>query len=164
MEVAVFMKKTKKFFILILALLLAALHTSADAAAMLPEIQGWTNGELMRTELNAISGSKGCWFERDYRTPSGMPCHAVLMSGISGAAVNCKIDEMNNSEGEKAEAVSIEDIKAVIEYHPVLGFSLSAKINRNAQLTLEAKNADKQELINAAGEIIRQINNAAKNE
>lgn len=140
----------------------AMLSASTAECASLPDVAGWSSGELRETKLEAISGSKGMWHERTYRTNDGTKIKAVLMEG-SGAKLwkqNLKIEDKGEiSGGESAAKLKIADCDAIIEYRPVLGRSLIVKISNDAVLTLESESAGERELASAAETLIESIRN-----
>lgn len=155
----------KKILITSAAIAAASLIATYAACAAeqinLPEISGWDNGELRVTELDAMSGHKGRWLERSYRTASGVPFRAILMEG-SGA----KGWELNErqyaggevSGGETIEAIMVREHMAVVEYRPIIGYNLIVKIG-DAVLNLESQTADKRDLADAADILIKNIDN-----
>ena len=69
----------KKTTILLLALFVILNITVSHATAgdALPEINGWMNGGLRKTEFDTVSGKRGFWLERSYRNTVGVPFGAV---------------------------------------------------------------------------------------
>lgn len=155
----------KKYIIISLAVLTLAMYpkfSPAIAADVLPEISGWINGELRNTEFDTVSGKRGLWLERSYRNSSGVPFHAVWIegSGEKGWSPSDKpvsADDGPLGNGANYRTISIDEQKALIEYHPVTGLSLSVKAGTKGTLTLESNIANEEEIISAAQTLIRNI-------
>ena len=152
------------FAIFIFSLLVLSAPIAADAlegASPLPDIEGWTCGDIRRTDLNTVSGNRGQWIERDYRTSAGVGFHAVW---IEGSAVKRwapgKKETVSNDgaigSGAVYKTTNAAGIDAVFESHPITGTSLSLKIGGGV-LTLESKIAEEKELIDAASAIIDKV-------
>ncbi len=138
----------------------ALLSAGAPAAAALPDIEGWRNGEIRETKLEAISGSKGTWTERDYRTSGGARLHAVLMRGAGPKGweiTQTNAEDGEVSGGESAENLTIAGRPALLEFRPILGRSITVKLDAENVLTLESKNAEKEEIIAAAEIIVKKM-------
>ena len=144
----------KKLISLCALLLLAA--ASAFAAAGLPDVSGWKCGELRVTKLDTVSGNKGQWLERDYRTAAGAPFHAVWLEGAGEK--NWQVQPQKSASGDGTGAtyktVEIAGSKAVLERHPVTGVSLAVKLDKRGTLTLESGKATTDDEIIAAAQAI----------
>ena len=155
----------KKLMIIILAFIFSAL-TAAGALAQnidaLTEIDGWTNGELRKTEFDTVSGKRGFWLERDYRNTVGVPFRAVWMegSGDKGWAPSDKeisADDGLLGSGAIYKTIAIKGEKAIIEHHPITGYSLSVKVGKKGTLTLESNVANEEEMISTAETFVNKI-------
>lgn len=71
----------KKMSVLLFCIIMVLVFCSTVLAATLPDVPGWQNGEMRTTELKTVSGNRGIWIERDYRTAEGTFFHAVWMEG-----------------------------------------------------------------------------------
>lgn len=128
---------------------------SATDAAELPGVPSWQNGELRITVLDTVSGNRGSWQERDYITASGTRVHAVWIEGAgekgwSPPEKSASGDDGLMGSGATYRTISIGDEKALIEHHPVTGYSVAVKIEKKGSLTVESKYASEKEIIDAA--------------
>ena len=147
------MLKKSIFLVIVSFLLLSAGTAPAAEGPKLPEIAGWENGRLRTTELAALSGFKGTWLERTYRTNSGTPLRAIWIEGAG--AKDWSINEASSDDGEiwggeTAEKAAVAGHKAILEYRPVVGYSLIVKIGKEGVLTLESQVATQKHLLEAA--------------
>ena len=134
-------------------LLFSAGTAPAAEGPKLPEIAGWENGRLRTTELAALSGFKGTWLERTYRTNSGTPLRAIWIEGAGAKDWNVNEASSDDGEiwgGETAEKAAVAGHKAILEYRPVVGYSLIVKIGKEGVLTLESQVATQKHLLEAA--------------
>jgi hypothetical protein len=157
------MKKTIIFSLALLVLFLNISLSSAQMTDALPEIPGWINGELRKTEFDTVSGKRGFWLERDYRNNAGVPFHAVWMegSGDKGWAPPEKevsADDGPLGTGASYKTLSVKGEKAILEHHPVTGYSLSVKVGKKGTLTLESIIAAEEEMTAAAEVLVGRIN------
>ncbi len=128
-------------------------------AATLPEINGWTNGELRETKLETISGNHGDWQEREYRTSGGAKFLAVWMEG-AGPKLWRRTAETGEARGEEsAKTVAVAGRDATLESRPVLGLSLVVKVGTDGVLTLESQSVNEDELTEAAEILISALEN-----
>ena len=157
------MKKTIIFSLALLVLFLNISLSSAQMTDALPEITGWINGELRKTEFDTVSGKRGFWLEREYRNNAGAPFHAVWMEGSGDkgwtpAEKEISADDGPLGAGASYRTLSVKGEKAILEHHPVTGYSLSVKVGKKGTLTLESIIANEEEIIVAAGVLIGRIN------
>ncbi|MEG1602049.1 MAG: hypothetical protein RR340_00380 [Cloacibacillus sp.] len=141
------------------AVLLVAAAAVACGGQKLPDIQGWENGQIRTTELGAISGNKGTWYERSYRTIAGVPFRAIWVDGA--AAKGWQPNEMSNNGGEiwggeTSTNVTVGGEKAVLEYRPVVGYSL-VLVRGDGVLTLESQVATEKDLTDAAETLLKNM-------
>ena len=151
----------KKFvlFLTAAAVLIFSGAAFAEGNSRLPEIKGWVNGQLRTTELATISGNKGSWLERNYRTNSGSPLRAIWVDGAAakGWLPSAEISRGGEiSGGETAKNVMIGAQKAVLEYRPAVGFSLIISL-KDGVLTLESMTAEEKDMLNAAETLLNNI-------
>lgn len=154
------MLKKSILFVIVLLFTLSAAAALAAEATKLPEIAGWENGQLRTTELDALSGYKGTWLERTYRTSGGTPFRAIWVEGAG--AKGWEANEMSSDDGEiwggeTSEKVTVAGHNAMLEYRPVVGYSLIVKIGKDGVLTLESQVATKDALTEAAGTLIKNM-------
>ena len=145
---------------MILTAAAALLFADAACAASLPDIDRWQNGTPRITKLEALSGNKGTWSERDYRTASGTPLHAVLIQGSGAKGWQPRAADAEQGEisgGETAENLTIAGCPALLEYRPVIGQSLTVLVDAENVLTLESANAEKDEITKAAETIVKNM-------
>lgn len=149
---------TRKFFLTYCFIFLLTGAAQRQAWAALPEIEGWACGELRVTTLDTVSGNKGSWEERSYRTPGGERYHAVWIEGAAEKGWQPADEAVNENEGLLPSGaiykrVEIAGQKAVFEDQPIVGKSLTIKIANRGTLTLETQNADETALL-AAGRLL----------
>ncbi len=155
----------KKFFIMLFVLFVVLTHSPLCFAQMtdaLPEIGGWINGELRKTVFDTVSGSRGYWLERDYRSSDGIPFHAVWMEGSgdkgwSPAEKPLSSDDGSLGSGATYRTFPILGQRSALEHHPVTGYSLSVKAEKKGTLTLESLIATEDEIISAAERLLAEI-------
>lgn len=157
------MKKTIIFSLALLVLFLNISLSSAQMTDALPEITGWINGELRKTEFDTVSGKRGFWLERDYRNNAGVPFHAVWMEGSGDKGWTPPGNEISADDGPLGtgasyKTLSVKGEKAIIEHHPVTGYSLSVKVGKKGTLTLESLIATEEEMTAAAEVLAGRIN------
>lgn len=157
------MKKIIVLSFALLTLLFSISISSAQITGALPEIEGWINGELRKTELDTVSGKRGFWLERDYRNTVGVPFHAVWMEGSGDkgwtpAEKEISADDGPLGTGASYKTLSIKGEKAILEHHPVTGYSLSVKVGKKGTLTIESIIASEEEMITAAEVLTGMIN------
>ncbi|WP_302795189.1 hypothetical protein, partial [Cloacibacillus evryensis] len=112
------------------------------------------------TELGALSGFKGTWLERTYRTGGGAPLRAIWVDGAGAKDWDVNEISGNNGEiwgGETSEKVTVAGHKAMLEYRPVVGYSLIVKVGKDGVLTLESQVATKEALTEAAETLIKNM-------
>lgn len=156
----------KKIILLSLALLMLFFNISLSSAQMtdaLPEIEGWINGELRKTEFDTVSGKRGFWLERDYRNTVGVPFHTVWMEGSGDKGWTPPDKEISADDGPLGtgasyKTLSVKGEKAILEHHPVTGYSLSVKVSKKGTLTLESIIASEEEMAAAAEVLVGRIN------
>ena len=147
----------KKLILAIAAVLFFALPVFASAG--LPDISGWQCGALRVTKLDTVSGNKGQWLERDYRTAAGAPFHAVWLDGAGEKNWNASPSPVvSDGAGATYKTAEVSGCLAVIERHPVTGVSLAVKVDKLGTLTLESNNATTDdEALAAADAIIKAM-------
>lgn len=152
----------KRFISAIIFSLLLVTAGAAYAAdgAVLPEIKGWENGELRTTQMGALSGYKGKWEERTYRTNQGIPFRAIWVEGAG--ADKWDVNEMSSDHGEiwggeTQKPMQIEGCSALLEYRPVVGYSLIIKVKKDAVLTLESQVSTEAALTAAGATLVKNI-------
>ncbi|MDO5116497.1 MAG: hypothetical protein Q4D58_10425 [Synergistaceae bacterium] len=155
------MSKFKKYILpAILSIIITCAAGAAAEKIRLPEIKGWENGELRTTEMAALSGFKGTWQERTYRTNSGTPFKAIWVDGAG--AKGWDVNEMSDDHGEiwggeTSEKLTVAGHKAMLEYRPVIGYSLIINVAKDGVLTLESQVSTQKHLIEAAETLIENM-------
>ncbi len=157
------MKKTIIFYLALAVLFLNISISSAQMTDALPEIPRWINGELRKTEFDTVSGKRGFWLERDYRNNAGVPFHAVWMEGSGDKGwtppeKETSADDGPLGTGASYKTLSVKGEKAILEHHPVTGYSLSVKAGKKGTLTLESIIATEEEITAAAEVLVGRIN------
>jgi|GEM_PF-4991671 len=132
----------------------------------LPDMTGWANGETRTTILDTVSGNKGTWTERDYRTAQGVAVHAAWIDGAGpkgwGVSSNDTFsDDGLMGSGATYKTISICGIRASVDHHPITGYSIAAAFGDGA-LTLESKLATEREIISIAEDFIKKMTSAQK--
>lgn len=134
----------------------------ASESANLPEIASWHNGELRMTIFDTVSGNRGLWQEREYRTNLGTPVHAVWLEGAGEKGWKPSGDGSSASDGligigAVYRTTVITGQEGLIEHHPVTGYSVAVKIAKIGTLTIESKYADENEMLSAADTLVSGI-------
>ncbi len=156
------MKKTTIFSLAVSMIILSISISSAQMRDALPEIRGWINGELRKTEFDTVSGKRGFWLERSYRNTFGVPFHAVWMEGSgdkgwSPPDKTISADDGPIGSGASYRTLSVTGQRSILEHHPVTGFSISVKAGNKGTLTLESNIAAEEEMISAVEVLITEI-------
>lgn len=157
------MKLLSSIYIAFMICIISAFSLFAADVNRLPDIDGWQNGEVRITSFDTVSGNRGTWLERDYRTISGVPFHAVWMEGSGDKGWDVSDQTLSAYDGPLGSGATYRTLtiagnKAAIEHHPVSGYSLAVKIGKLGTLTLESNIANEDEIISAAEIIIKKIN------
>jgi hypothetical protein len=132
----------------------------------LPDMAGWMNGEARTTVLDTVSGNRGTWTERNYRTAQGVAVHAVWIDGAGAKGWSVSNNDLAADDGligtgATYKTISIAGVRASIDHHPITGYSLAAAFGDGA-LTLESKLATEKEIISIAEDIIRKMMDVQK--
>ena len=154
----------KKMSVLLFCIIMVLVFCSTALAATLPDVPGWQNGEMRTTELKTVSGNRGIWLERDYRTAEGTFFHAVWMEGAGekGWSISKKAASSEDTvqlDEISAKVFEISGSQALLEKHPIIGLSLAVKITKKGTLTLESTTATEDEIVKAAEAIIKSLEN-----
>lgn len=146
---------------LVLPVLLIILALPGPAAAWtLPDIPGFTGGEVQRTPLEAPSGNFGEWLVRDYRTGGGRTLKATLMAGPGAGELRTppegmKADDRPLGFGSSYEGLTVEGKRALLEEVPTVGLALAVALADDATLTLESSSLSREDLLRAASAFIQ---------
>ncbi len=158
---------TKLFLLSVISILLSSC-VSAAPCITLPEVKGWYNGKMRVTELKTVSGNKGTWLERTYRTEKGVSIRAIWIdgSGDRGWAPESVTyaDDGKWGTGAHYKTLQVAGNIALLDEHPVTGLSLAVKIKSKGTLTLESKSAEEGELCSAAEMIVTAVDNTSSAE
>lgn len=146
-------------------LLLAAalfLKPNISLAAGLTEIPGWQCGELMTHEFETVSGNRGFCHQRDYVTGTGTRLHAIWLEGAgekgwAPPAESVSADDGLMGRGSVYRTIEIAGEKAIIEHHPVTGYSAAVKIDGKGTLTVESKYAEENKFVEAVAELTKNL-------
>lgn len=142
--------------------------TAASESAELPDIESWQNGELRVTIFDTVSGNRGSWQEREYRTNLGTTVYAIWLEGAGEKGWNppngtILTDDGLLGRGAVYKTVVIASQNGMIEYHPVTGYSVAVKIAKIGTLTVESKYAEEDEILDAAERLVREITESQAN-
>jgi hypothetical protein len=124
-------KKTALTLAIIVISALSALFLPDAARAELGCPDGWACGELKITRLDAVSGNQGFWFERDYRTGSGVSLKAAVMEGKGPAMlINIPAPGFESADGLLGAGRTYKTLlaggyPAILERDRFLGLSLA---------------------------------------
>lgn len=146
------------FVIVVSALVMSAVSESAN----LPEIASWQNGELRVTVLETVSGNRGSWQEREYRTDLGTLVYAIWLEGAgnrdwepSGGAISANDGLVGRGAVYRTTVICAQE--GLIEHHPVTGYSVAVKVAKLGTLTVESKYAEENEILSAVETLVREI-------
>lgn len=105
---------------------------------MLPIFDDWQCGDERDVELTSLTGVRGAWCERAYRTSSGR-FKAVLMTGNGPKFFNAPSAGGSRVlvDGVEFRVVHEDGRDLYVETHPLLGCSVSVKTG-SSMLTLES--------------------------
>lgn len=95
------------------------------AAPSLPEIEGWSSGELRVRELDSLSGNHGVWQERSYRSPALGSFTVTMMTGNGPKYFYIPPAASRESYGATYSTHTDPRGKFVVETHALLGTSLA---------------------------------------
>lgn len=152
----------KLLFVCLAAAVCALFQPIISECAELPEIASWQNGELRVTMFDTISGYRGSWQERNYRTASGTLVNAVWIEGAGEKGWAPPDGEVSADDGPAGngatyKTVAIVSEKGLLERYPVTGYSVAVKIAKMGTLTVESKYAEENEILNAAETLVREM-------
>lgn len=127
-----------------------------------PEISEWVNSAARVTQLDTVSGYKGSWTERTYRTPHGTLFYVTWMEGkgTDGWAAK-EVTQTSDDDGQTSEVSIFKTIyicgfAAEYELRPMLGSSIVVKLPEGV-LTVEAKRTEEPEIKAVTERLIREI-------
>lgn len=146
------------FVMIACALVLPACAYSAE----LPEIADWQNGKLRITNLETVSGNRGSWQEREYRTDLGARVYAIWIEGAGEKGWNAPSGDIFANDGligngATYKTVTIASEKGLLERHPTTGYSLAVKIDKMGTLTVESQYAEEYEILSAAETLVNEM-------
>jgi hypothetical protein len=155
--------KVKRFRLygLVLPVLLIILALPGTASAWtLPDIPGFTGGEVQRTPLEAPSGSFGEWLVRVYTTGGGRTMKATMMAGPGAGELRTPPEGMKTDDrplgfGSSYEGITVEGKRALLEEVPAVGLALAVALADDATLTLESSSLSRENLLKAASAFVR---------
>jgi hypothetical protein len=144
---------------------LIALNCGVSRAAdnpspSLPEVSGWSCGEIRVIQLDAVSGNQGYWQERDYVTNDGTAIKATLLYGAGPKFYNQPPAGTSSSNGASTyEVIAINGYKSSLEYDPTLGYSVAVNaFERKFSLTVECGAFEsRDEVVKLAGLLMSAI-------
>ena len=148
------------FHLVCLVFFIGATCAEADTTPSLPDIEGWQCGETRSVQLDAVSGNKGYWQEKDYRTDGGIPLKATMLWGAGPKFYNQPPAGVSNSAGQATyEIVSIGGCKSTIERDPILGYSVAVNaFEKGFSLTVECgPHIDRTELLRSVEILLEKI-------
>lgn len=153
----------KKLLLACFAITVCALMLTSPAdSAELPEIATWQNGKLRTTTLETVSGNRGSWQEREYRTDLGARVHAIWIEGagekgwtVPGGDISADDGLIGN--GATYRTVTVSSEKGLLERHPMTGYSIAVKIDKMGTLTVESQYAEEHEILSAAETLVNEM-------
>jgi hypothetical protein len=144
----------------ILLCLIFVLSSPGFASAPgLPEVEGFTAGELKTTPLEAPAGEYGEWLTRVYRDGRGRTVKATLMAGPGAGSLRTppegtRSDDRPIGFGSIYEGLTVGGRPALLEEVPSLGLALAVDLGEDTTLTLESSSLNRQELLAMAAAMI----------
>lgn len=149
------------------ALAVAAVMVAGAVAlaetALLPEVEGWTNGEVQVIHLDTVSGNQGFWVRRNYVSSRNIGITANLIGGKGPGSLYLSApgtDALDGPIGSGAgyEAVTVGEHRGILEHDPTIGYSLSLQME-GAVLTLECRAFDlqKEDLLAEAEHLLSEL-------
>lgn len=155
------MRKFLTLTLLIVALAVMSTPTIAAEHSMLPEIKGWRCGELKQTKIDTVSGYRGQWLEREYRTNDGIPFHAIWIDGAGPKGWTVPDGPSGQDKGylkpeSTYKTLKVAGRRASFEQDPLIGSSLAIRLP-DGVLTLESLLASEPEAVRAAETILNII-------
>ncbi|MDR1509723.1 MAG: hypothetical protein LBS53_08795 [Synergistaceae bacterium] len=146
-----------------LILIFNGIASAADTPA-LPAVAGWRCGELKSVQLDTVSGNRGYWQERDYRTPDGVSLKATLTFGTGPKFYNQPPDgTISDGEfpglGASYEIISLAGFRALVEKDSMSGYSVAVNaFERKFTLTVECgRFEDRDDVISRAEALMALI-------
>ncbi|HOR54102.1 MAG TPA: hypothetical protein PLM30_02650 [Synergistales bacterium] len=121
---------------------------AAKNAGPLPDIPGWDSGDLATEEYETPTEQLGCRMERLYRRQADN--HSILVVWVRGPGTlwqgfpegEVSADDGPIGSGATYNTLDIDDHRAVLECHPLVGKALSVAIAPDFTLTFETTFAD----------------------
>lgn len=132
------------------------------AEVQLPEIDGWTCGELRVTQLDSVTGNHGEWSMRRYSSSRGTFI-ATMMTGNGPKYLYIPSDDIAAGDGPLGSGASYETRivygrRAIAETHPLLGTSLTVALTgRTLVLESPQYGMSTDDLADAAAAVIQQL-------
>ena len=155
--------KKKLFFAITVILVLIGCSVAAADDALLPEVEGWTNGEVQVIHLDTVSGNQGFWVRRNYISAQNVPMAANLMGGKGPGSLYLpagSVDALDGpiGSGARYETVSIAGRRGILEYDPIMGFALSVQLDKGV-LTLESRSfgLERERFLEEAGRFLEAM-------
>lgn len=154
------MKKMLLACLAFFAIFLSMAHSCE--AYDLPEMASWRGGELRSTVLDTVSGNRGLWQERDDITDGGTHIHAVWLEGAGEKGWTPPAEPVSSDDGLMGRGawyrtMTVAGEKALIEHHPITGFSIAVKIEGRGTLTVESRYAKEEEICSAAIRLVEMM-------
>lgn len=155
------MKKVM-FACLLIVVVFSLKQPNPSMAIELTEITGWQCGEPVVLEFDSVSGNRGLFYQRDYVTATGTRLHAVWIEGSGEKGWEpptgiISADDGLMGMGAIYKTMDIAGEKAIIEDHPVTGYSAAVKISGKGTLTVESKYATKDDFIEAVRKLAENL-------
>ncbi|MFP4481847.1 MAG: hypothetical protein ACLFN0_03525 [Thermovirgaceae bacterium] len=131
---------------LCLSILTCVQTTSANTPERtLPDIPGWTGDNAETRTLLSEKEEEGRMTERSYRK-NGRPelVRAIMLEGPGTEWLSFPKNHPEGSDGPAGTGATYKTLEilgkdAILENHPVLGYSLAVRLDTESTLTIETK-------------------------
>jgi hypothetical protein len=125
----------------------------------LPDLTGFTGGEVQKTPLEAPSGNFGEWLVRVYTATGGRTLKGTLMAGPGAGELRTPPEGMKTDDrplgfGSSYEGLTVEVKRALLEEVPTVGIALAVALSGDVTLTLESSSLSREDLLQAGAALI----------
>lgn len=136
---------------------------SADTSGrILPDVPGWTGTVAETGTLSSAKQEEGQMTERSYRkTDRSERVRVILLEGPGTAWLSFPKNDAEGTDGPVGAGATYLTLEilgkaAVLEHHPVLGYSLAVRLGPETTLTIETQ-AEKTLLLDFSERLLRLI-------